>query len=176
MAYLDKGANQITFSFANPQDFTGGQRIHVQYKWKEYGGADWTIDKAHDEYISTSPVTFTINVGGTKVPRTESVLIEVIEPPAPDAMAPAAINNLVVAYADATQVDLTWTATGDDGGAGRASSYDLRYSTSFINDANWGSATQVTGEPTPKGGGRRRGPHGDGAEPQHDPLLRHQGD
>ena len=44
---------------------------------------------------------------------------------------------------------LGWTASGDDGSTGTATSYELRYSTAVINDGNWSSATEVTGEPTP---------------------------
>jgi hypothetical protein len=46
-------------------------------------------------------------------------------------------------------VPLTWTASGDDSLTGTATSYDLRYSTALITAANFASATQVTGEPTP---------------------------
>jgi len=46
-------------------------------------------------------------------------------------------------------VTLTWTAPGDDGSVGQAAQYDIRYSLAVITDANWGSATQVSGEPTP---------------------------
>ena len=44
---------------------------------------------------------------------------------------------------------LSWTAPGNDGNVGTASSYDMRYSTSPINDFNWTSVTQATGEPVP---------------------------
>ena len=50
---------------------------------------------------------------------------------------------------------LTWTATGDDGSNGAASSYDVRYSTSAINNGNWNAATQATGEPSPQLAGSR---------------------
>ena len=51
---------------------------------------------------------------------------------------------------------LTWTAPGDDGSTGTAAQYDIRDPTSPINESNWASATQVTGEPTPfpAGGGQ----------------------
>ncbi|MBU0982865.1 MAG: fibronectin type III domain-containing protein, partial [candidate division Zixibacteria bacterium] len=58
--------------------------------------------------------------------------------------------KLVAAAPTANSVTLTWTAPGDDGSSGTASQYDIRYSTSTITDANWNSATQVTGEPTPQ--------------------------
>jgi hypothetical protein len=40
---------------------------------------------------------------------------------------------------------LTWTAPGDDGSTGTATSYDIRYSTGAINESNWSSATAVSG-------------------------------
>ena len=46
-------------------------------------------------------------------------------------------------------VQLSWTASGDDSLTGTAAQYDLRYATSLITAANFASATQVTGEPTP---------------------------
>lgn len=51
-----------------------------------------------------------------------------------DGGAPDQINNLVATQGfNAGEVDLTWTATGDDpGGVGTAISYDIRYSTSPI--------------------------------------------
>ena len=39
----------------------------------------------------------------------------------------------------ATAVKLTWTAPGDDGTVGTATSYDVRYSTGVINAGNWGA-------------------------------------
>ena len=49
----------------------------------------------------------------------------------------------------AGKVTLRWTAPGDDGSQGRATAYDLRYSTSPITAANFPQATQVSGEPAP---------------------------
>lgn len=63
---------------------------------------------------------------------------------------PAAVTNLAASEATDASMKLTWTAPGDDGASGTASIYDIRYSTANITDANWSSATQVTGEPTPQ--------------------------
>jgi hypothetical protein len=46
-------------------------------------------------------------------------------------------------------VKLSWTATGDDGNAGTATLYDIRYSTTALNASNFDLATQLTGEPAP---------------------------
>jgi len=67
--------------------------------------------------------------------------------------APNAVNDLVAQNATGTTVDLVWTAVGDDGSSGTASTYDIRYSTSPITAGNFNSATQVTGEPSPKAAG-----------------------
>ncbi|MEK7584760.1 MAG: hypothetical protein AAB490_05955, partial [Patescibacteria group bacterium] len=66
-----------------------------------------------------------------------------------DVTAPAAITNLSLSSASGKSILLTWTAPGDDGNVGTATTYDIRYSTSVITAGNWASATQVTGEPTP---------------------------
>lgn len=53
----------------------------------------------------------------------------------------------------ATAITVTWTAPGDDGNVGQATSYDLRYSASPITDSNFASATVVSGAPTPSTAG-----------------------
>ncbi len=59
----------------------------------------------------------------------------------PDVTPPAAVTTLAAASNDALSANLTWTATGDDGLVGTATSYEIRYSTSTITDANWAAAT-----------------------------------
>ena len=58
--------------------------------------------------------------------------------------------------ADST-VLLNWTAPGDDGTVGRATTYDIRYRTVAIAGTDtttwWNAATQVTGEPAPSTAG-----------------------
>ncbi|MEW6067757.1 MAG: fibronectin type III domain-containing protein [Nitrospirota bacterium] len=68
-----------------------------------------------------------------------------------DSTPPSAITNLsTTGVVGSNSVQLTWTATGDDGGIGQASSYDVRYSKSPITtDGQFSSATQATGEPAP---------------------------
>ncbi len=68
----------------------------------------------------------------------------------PDVTAPSAVSDLATSGATQTTIDLGWTAPGDDGSSGTATTYDIRYSTSNItNDTDFNNATQVTGEPTP---------------------------
>ncbi len=66
-----------------------------------------------------------------------------------DNIAPAAIADLTVTGSTGTSISVRWTAPGDDGTTGTATSYDIRYSTSPITTGNWASATTVTGEPAP---------------------------
>jgi hypothetical protein len=73
---------------------------------------------------------------------------------AADATAPAAITNLATSNPTSSSIKLSWTAPGDDGSTGTATTYDIRYRTGgAITDANWATATLVTGEPSPKSGG-----------------------
>ncbi len=69
---------------------------------------------------------------------------------ATDTVPPAAVADLVTRTATANTVTLTWTTPGDDGAAGTAAYYDIRYSRDLITDANWTSASQAGGEPSPK--------------------------
>ena len=94
---------------------------------------------------------------------------------AADTTAPAAVSNLAAGSPTTSSMTLTWTAPGDDGSTGTAASYDIRYRTGgAINDSNWASATQVTGEPTPAAAGTNQNMIVTRPVGQHDLLLRHQ--
>jgi len=69
--------------------------------------------------------------------------------PLPDTTPPAAIANLALGSWTQTSALVTWTSPGDDNAVGTATSYDLRFSTSAITAANFGSAAPVAGEPVP---------------------------
>src|SRR3989339_510780 len=68
----------------------------------------------------------------------------------PDATAPSTINNLTTSDITTTSITLNWTAVGDDGTTGTASSYDIRYATYSITSSNFGNVIQCNGEPTPR--------------------------
>ncbi|QJD81914.1 fibronectin type III domain-containing protein [Cohnella herbarum] len=70
-----------------------------------------------------------------------------------DTTAPAAVANLAATGATPTTITLTWTAPGDDGMTGTATSYDIRYSTSSFTNADWATLTQASGEPVPGAAG-----------------------
>ena len=67
-----------------------------------------------------------------------------------DSSPPDAVTNLTPGTVTMSSVQLSWTAPGDDGSTGTATTYDIRYSTSTITEGNWASATQVSGEPSPQ--------------------------
>lgn len=63
----------------------------------------------------------------------------------PDSIAPGGVSDLATTTPGSTTMGLSWTATGDDGGTGRASRYDIRWSSSPITEGNFASANPVTG-------------------------------
>ncbi len=70
-----------------------------------------------------------------------------------DQTPPAAITDLAAIPGGALgAAQLTWTATGDDGGTGTATSYSVKYSSSPIDEQGWNGATTVnSGVPKPAG-------------------------
>ena len=70
-----------------------------------------------------------------------------------DNTSPSSITNLAITDAGYNFVSLTWISVGDDGLSGKASSYDIRYSTSEITDISWDDALQAVGEPIPETSG-----------------------
>ena len=66
-----------------------------------------------------------------------------------DSTPPGDVTDLSVWNITKTSVTLNWTAPGDDGNTGTASGYDIRYSTSEINDVSWDNAKQVVDELAP---------------------------
>jgi len=71
-----------------------------------------------------------------------------------DTTIPGPVANLNLEPGDENgQIILTWTATGDDGASGTASSYDIRYSLVEITTQNWSQASQAANEPTPQAAG-----------------------
>jgi hypothetical protein len=104
----------------------------------------------HDDYsLEPEPNGGRINQGydGNTLEATRS------DCPLTDVTPPVAVTNLAISNPTENSITLTWTAPGDDGNEGQATTYDIRYSTSEITDANWDTATQCTGEPAPKPAG-----------------------
>ncbi|MHC4597414.1 MAG: Kelch repeat-containing protein [Planctomycetota bacterium] len=70
-----------------------------------------------------------------------------------DTLAPAGVTDLSVTPQSGNDVAVKFTAVGDNGVLGTASSYDLRYSASVIDEANFGSATPLNWVPAPAAAG-----------------------
>lgn len=54
-----------------------------------------------------------------------------------DTTDPGVVGNFALGTVTSSSVQLTWTATGDDGDTGQAAQYDVRYSTQPINAGNF---------------------------------------
>lgn len=61
-----------------------------------------------------------------------------------DTTPPSVPTNLTATAFNSTQINVSWTAPGDDGTTGTVTSYDLRHSTSPITSSNFSNATQDT--------------------------------
>ncbi len=61
---------------------------------------------------------------------------------------PAAVGDLMVVESGRDYVEISFTATGDDGFVGRASAYDLRYTEGLLDEASFADAIPV-GMPAP---------------------------
>ncbi len=175
LPYLDNGVNHITVTMDNPSALGSTSMLKITYKWKEYSGSDWTIDKALVKYVNTSPASFTVCTGGPSkpwknsgksydvqppsgsypvVPRTEYIQMEIVPTPPADVTPPSAVADLRGNGSPGrTSVPLAWTAPGNDGSVGEATGYDLRYSTSPITDANFASCPQAANVPVPQAAG-----------------------
>ncbi|HET6463668.1 MAG TPA: S8 family serine peptidase, partial [Candidatus Krumholzibacteria bacterium] len=66
-----------------------------------------------------------------------------------DATPPAAVASLGVQSTASNAVTLAWLASGDDGAAGKASRYEVRYSTQPITANNFTGATLALNPPQP---------------------------
>jgi len=72
-------------------------------------------------------------------------------------IAMAVVVALLCCYATAAlgnNVTVDWTAPGDNGLSGTATSYDMRYGTDSLTVVAWANATQVSGEPAPRPAGQ----------------------
>ena len=79
-----------------------------------------------------------------------SSLSNVVQADLPDGTPPQQVTDLLAEALSTTRIRLSWTAPGDDGNAGTASQYDIRYSTVLISEYNWSTATPVPETPIPE--------------------------
>jgi hypothetical protein len=75
------------------------------------------------------------------------------KPVNPDSTPPEAVVDLVVAASGENGALLRWTAPGDDANEGRATSYEVRYSTTLMSVETFPTTTLVPAAPTPGAAG-----------------------
>ncbi|OCT11821.1 hypothetical protein A8709_28555 [Paenibacillus pectinilyticus] len=76
---------------------------------------------------------------------------------AADAIPPSIVNDLGTTQPNSTSIQLSWTAPGNDGTVGTATSYEIRYYKGGpVTDQTWNVATQVSGVPSPASSGSQQ--------------------
>ena len=91
-------------------------------------------------------------------PSTYNKIFMVHLTPTCDGIAPDAVTGIAADDIGPRELTLSWTAPNDASGIlDGAVSYDVRYSTAPIDDANWNAADQLTGEPQPGSAGSTDG-------------------
>jgi len=76
-----------------------------------------------------------------------------LPPEDPDRTPPDAVDDLTVVAAGSTWITLRWTAPGDDGSAGTAALYDLRFDQRTFGISDWPYLRRAKDEPVPSPGG-----------------------
>jgi hypothetical protein len=90
---------------------------------------------------------------GTPILSANSNQVTYPPPVVGDITPPAAITLAASTGTNAGEVNISWTAVGDDGTTGTATSYILKYSTSAITAANFDAATTYAQAWTPAAAG-----------------------
>ncbi|HEV8201905.1 MAG TPA: S8 family serine peptidase [Candidatus Polarisedimenticolia bacterium] len=70
-----------------------------------------------------------------------------------DEVPPAPIEDLTAGEPGSNTMVLHWTAPGDDGSEGKATLYDVRFSTAPIDEGNYTQASRAAGAPRPSAAG-----------------------
>ncbi|MDT8441870.1 MAG: CxxxxCH/CxxCH domain-containing protein [Desulfuromonadales bacterium] len=145
--------------------------VHYDLYGSDDNGASWHYKIAHGLPATTTAYSWNTQMHGIALngaanvavkieagdgfTHTESLVTGLSVDNSTDNVAPDAITDLVVKRrAKGGAVMLRWTAPGDDyENNGRATYYDVRYSTSPITEGNFNSATRFYGAPLPGFGG-----------------------
>ncbi len=151
---VSPGADQSVFRPAAASlngSATGGTGDPLTYTWSMASGpgtvtfADATAAVTTATFSASGVYVLQLAATDGLVIGTGTVTINV-DPP-------GVVTDLGIAGATPSSLTLTWTAPGDIGSTGAAASYDIRYSTSTITNANFASATRLASPPTPAAAG-----------------------
>ena len=164
----DSTSNSITIHWTAPgDDSTSGtaSQYDIRYSTSNITNANWNsatqvageptphVAGTAESMVITGLLPSTVYYFAIKaadeVPNWSALSNIAQSSTAPENIPPANISSLAISNPTGSSLRLTWIAPGDDSTSGTASQYDIRYSTSPITEANWNSATQVTGEPAP---------------------------
>jgi hypothetical protein len=108
--------------------------------WMTFFGENGTssyADKSYNQYASSYVRCVRSGQGGSS-----------------DTISPSTITNLSASTGAAPgSVDLSWTATGDDGNSGTADHYEIKYFSQNITSSNWAQATTYSQSWSPKSAG-----------------------
>jgi hypothetical protein len=173
---LSVTTNSVTVAWTAPgDDGTTGTATTYDMRWS--GTSISEINFASRSYITTEPAPapagtaqqLTIVGFGTgrtyflamktadEKPNWSAISNLVTFTTLADATPPAAIANLNSLLLTEESIELNWTAPGDDGMTGVASSYDVRLATVPITEANFDQSPPVQGAPIPSPAGNPQG-------------------
>jgi hypothetical protein len=104
---------------------------------------------------SSNPIALTFDTSNSKM-LTKSNPADILGIPTnasytiiADTAAPSAISDLRVTSTSTSSANIAWTAPSDVGPLGKASTYDIRYATAAITDANFSLASVASNIPAP---------------------------
>ncbi len=147
------GSHKATADGSLPAGSTGSRSVDVSTSVQ-----NWSDGEVNEGWVLEDTGSGGVDIRTSEYATVaQRPMLSVTYLPGGDQTAPNTVTNLATGTVTATTVDLSWTAPGDDGASGTATSYDIRYSTSTITEGNWASATQATGEPSPQVAGSAEG-------------------
>ncbi|MGH2830850.1 MAG: beta strand repeat-containing protein, partial [Actinomycetota bacterium] len=166
LRFARSGSLEPTFDFLNARiREVGSPTTETLESWDNYDGGNLWTTHAYDitpyrgrnievEFQFTTDDFNDLPFVDATGPFVDDIAIIGTPPSGIDTIPPGAVTTLGAGAAGPTTIPLGWQATGDDGSAGTATSYDLRYSTSPITAGNFTLATAVFGLPAPAPSGQ----------------------
>jgi len=139
----------VTFDGSGSHDDTG----IIRHEWAFGDGTTAQGESVQYAYRFEGSYSVTLNVWDAVGNSGSASLTVRVSPAAPDNIPPFSVMDLRAAAIGENYVVLVWTAPGDDGDTGQASSYDVRYRTAGpTNSDNFDTSTPVP-TPVPKPAG-----------------------